>query len=187
MFVHTRECPGVLVSGMPCPAGKDDDMGDAQNRRLHSGRTIVSGRDPFEVTFLVAALVCGIALVVSHRRPLAITAAMPVVVQEVWEVGLILVGIVGLLGIAWRGQFATGLGVELCSLVLLGTTTSMYSIALFAVSGTMALAAGSFITAVAVASWWRSAQIMRDLRRLARISENRATTNVKLIVERDPP
>jgi hypothetical protein len=142
-------------------------MVDAQNHRPRRGRHILSGRDPFEVTFLVAALVCGIALVVSHRRPPSIAAAMPVVVQEIWEIGLILVGIIGLLGIAWPGQTSTGLGVELCSLVLLGTTTSMYSISLFAISGTMALAAGSFITAIAVASWWRSAQITRDLRRLA--------------------
>jgi hypothetical protein len=148
---------------------------------------ITTGRHPFEVTFLFAALVCGVALVASDMRPLSVAAAMPAVVQGIWEVGLVLVGVTGLLGISWRGQLSTGLGVELGAVVLLGTTTSMYAIAMFAITGAPVLVAGSFIAAVAVASWWRSAQIVRDLLLLARVSVNGTIVDVPLIAERDPP
>lgn len=135
---------------------------------------VTSGRSPFEVTVLAAALLCGVTLLVSDARPRSVTETMPSLVQSLWEVGLILAGLVGLCGITlWGSQLAVALGVELGGVTILGAATAMYAIALFTVSGSQAVAAGAFITGVSVASWWRTGQIVRDLRRLAAVVEQR--------------
>ncbi|WP_329108575.1 hypothetical protein OG792_07935 [Micromonospora sp. NBC_01699] len=148
---------------------------------------IISGRQPFEVTLLVAAAVCGTGLILIDTRPRSVSVAMPVVVQAIWEIGLIVGGMVGLLGIGWRGQLSTGLGLELGAVVMLGTTTGMYAIAVFAISGRAGLAAGTFIAAVSAASYWRGGQIIRDLRRLLRASSTYTFVDVPLLMERDLP
>ena len=148
---------------------------------------IISGRHPFEATLLVAAVACGFSLQVANARPPSVTVAMPVAVQATWELGLIVGGLIGLFGIAWRGQLSTGLGLELGAMLLFGTTTGMYAIALFAITGRAGLAAGTFVAAVSVAAYWRGGQIVRDLRRLARVSATRTLTDVPWLVERDSP
>ncbi|MGW0432869.1 hypothetical protein ACWDV4_10030 [Micromonospora sp. NPDC003197] len=148
---------------------------------------IVSGRHPFEAMLFVAALVCGVLLIVAGFQPPSIDVAMPPVVEVIWEVGLVLVGVGGLLGISWPGHLVTGIGIELGAMVLLGTTTAMYSIAVLIVSGRLALIAGAFIGAVAVASLWRSLQILRDLRKLLHASEQNLLADVELLVEGDDP
>ncbi|MEU8158053.1 hypothetical protein AB0B94_30740 [Micromonospora sp. NPDC048986] len=122
------------------------------------------------MTFLVAAGICGLALLLGDTRPASVAASMPVWLQSTWEVGLLVCGVVGLVGIWWRGALVSALAVELGALFLLGALTAMYTIALFSVSAGQATAAGAFVSAVAVASWWRSGQIIRDLRRLYRVS-----------------
>jgi hypothetical protein len=148
---------------------------------------LVSGRHPFEMTSLFTAVACGIGMIGFDSRPRSVAVAMPTVLEQVWEIGLIVAGVGGLCGITWRGQPATGLGMELGSLVSLGAITGMYAIALLVVSGWPALTAGSFIAGIAVASWWRCAQIARDLGRLARVSAVGDIVEVPLLVERDPP
>lgn len=144
---------------------------------------IVSGRHPFEVAVLLAVLICGVILVLTDQRPASVTAAMPGSVQAAWEVGLIVAGVVGLAALVWPGSLVTSMGVELVGMVVLGTSTSMYAIALYVVSGSAAIAAGAFIVAVAVASWARGYQILRDLRRVARAAESGMTTDFPLLVE----
>lgn len=124
---------------------------------------------------LAASAAAGVALTVAGTRPLSVTATMPVVVQIPWQAALIFTGVVGLVGVYWRGSLWTGLGVELVAVIGLGTATCMYAIALIAVSGAHAIAAASFVSAVSVASWWRTAEIVRDLRRLARAGDADST------------
>ncbi|RKR90981.1 hypothetical protein BDK92_5365 [Micromonospora pisi] len=148
---------------------------------------IISGRHPFEVTLLAAAVVCGVGLLLSDARPRSVTVAMPLTVQATWEIGLIVGGVLGLVGVSWRGQLSTGLGLELGAIVLFGTTTGMYAIALLAISGRSGLAAGTFVAAVSAASYWRTVQIVRDLRRLARVGTTCTLVDVPLLVERESP
>lgn len=131
-------------------------------------RILVVGRNPFEAAILAASVTAGMALLVADERPRSVTEAMPPLLQDTWEIALIVAGVVGLAGVYWPGPPLVGVGAELSAVVLLGTATTMYDIALFAISGWQALVAGSFLAAVSVASWWRSALIIRDLRRLAR-------------------
>jgi hypothetical protein len=149
---------------------------------------IVSGRHPFEVTSLATAVLCGSLLIGFDSRPRSVAVAMPDVLEQIWAFGLIVVGVFGLCGIGWRGRVATGLGVELGAMVSFGAVTGMYAIAVFVVSGVGGVAAGCFIAAVAVASWWRCFQIARDLGRLARVGGNEGgdIVQVPLLVERDP-
>ncbi|MET8352355.1 MULTISPECIES: hypothetical protein [unclassified Micromonospora] len=126
---------------------------------------------PFEVAALAMAPVCGVLLLLLGGRPTSVRMAMPVPIQIGWELGLVLVGVGGLLGILWPGRLATGLGIELASVVVFGTISGMYTMALLVVSGRQAIAAASFITALAVGSLWRAAQIAIDLRRLAQASQ----------------
>lgn len=126
---------------------------------------------PFEVAVLCAATVAGLALVASDNRPRSVAEAMPPLVQGSWEWALLVTGLVGLAGIYWPRSPLVGVAVELGALVLLGTSTLMYAIALYAISGAQALAAGSFVAAVGCASWWRAGQIIHDLRRLAQLRD----------------
>lgn len=146
---------------------------------------VTSGRHPFEVAMLVAAMISGIALLITDARPRSVTESMPTLVQAFWEVGLVVAGVVGLMGISWRGQMSTSLGVELFGIAVLGTVTTMYTIALYTVSGAAAIAAGAFVGAVALASWSRIWQITRDLRRVARAADAGHTADVTLLIERD--
>ena len=104
-------------------------------------------------------------------RPTSVQTAMPVPIQVAWELGLIAVGVGGLLGIVWPGRLSTGLGIELASVLVLGTITGMYAVAVVAMSGRQSIVATSFVVAVTIGSLWRAAQIAVDLRRLARACE----------------
>ncbi|MFC3503324.1 hypothetical protein ACFOOK_20435 [Micromonospora krabiensis] len=125
-------------------------------------------RQPFETAILVAAAVCGLLLILLDVGPPSVELAMPPPVQTGWRIGLVAVGLVGLLGILWPGRVSTGLGIELAALLMLGTSAGMYALTLTVVSGRHSIAATSFVAAVATGSFWRSAQILLDLRRLAR-------------------
>ncbi|WP_329109913.1 hypothetical protein OG792_13780 [Micromonospora sp. NBC_01699] len=137
---------------------------------------ITSGRHPFELSFLLGGLVCGVMMVTLDALPRSLVAAVPATVEWTWEVSLVLAGLVGLLGIGWPGQISTGQGLELGAILLLGANTCIYAIALFVISGEAALAAGTFIGAVSIGCSWRAGQIMGNLRRLAEAPDRRART-----------
>ncbi|SCG63938.1 hypothetical protein GA0070609_3919 [Micromonospora echinaurantiaca] len=132
---------------------------------------IRSRHQPFEIAVLVTAPVCGLLLIVLDVRPQSVELAMPAPIQVGWESGLILVGITGLLGVLWPGRLSTALGIELAAVLVLATLTGMYAVALTVVSGRQAVAAASFIAAVAAGSGWRSLEILLDLRRMVRASQ----------------
>ena len=108
---------------------------------------------------------------------------MPGSVEVLWQILLIAGGIIGLVGVFWPGRLVAQLGTEAAGVVALGSATSMYSLALFTTSGLQALAAGSFVTAVAVASWSRLLQIGRDLRRAWAAEARGQVEAVPLLVE----
>ncbi len=147
---------------------------------------VVTGRHPFEVAILAAAAICGLALAVTDTSPRSAATAMPGLIQVMWQVLLIGGGVIGLVGVWWPGRILAQLGTEMVGVLLLGTATSMYAVALFTVSGAQALAAGSFVTAAALASWSRVWQIVRDLRRTAAAELRGEMKAVPLLVEERP-
>ncbi|MFG2046773.1 hypothetical protein ACGFIW_05010 [Micromonospora sp. NPDC048935] len=133
-------------------------MGHLRNRAKHQ---------PFEVAALITTPVCGVLLLALDVRPPSVQLSMPEPIQVGWEVALIAVGLGGLLGILWPGRLSTGLGIELASVLVLGTITGMYAVALVAVAGRQGIVAASLISTVPVGSFWRVALIVADLRCLA--------------------
>ncbi|MFC6017208.1 hypothetical protein ACFP2T_13450 [Plantactinospora solaniradicis] len=129
--------------------------------------SVVTGRHPYQVAIHASAIVCGIALVLTDRVPRSAAESMPYPVQVLWVALLVTSGLAALVGAWWRGRFATGLKVELGGVLLLAGGTGMYGVALFAVSGWAAVVAGSFVVGIALGSWWRAAQILRELRHVA--------------------
>ena len=127
---------------------------------------VTSGRHPFEVAVLAASAVAGLLLFATDTSPGSVREGMPGAVQTVWQVGLVVAGVVGLVGLWWQGRrLDDGLAVETVGVGGLGTVCAMYTAALFVVSGTQAIAAGAFVAAVAAASWWRIGQIIKDMHR----------------------
>ncbi|MFG1652407.1 hypothetical protein ACGFIE_21010 [Micromonospora sp. NPDC049275] len=122
---------------------------------------------PFEVAALVTTPICGFLLLVLDVRSPSVQLSMPEPLQLGWEVALIVVGVGGLSGILWPGRLSTGLGIEFASVLVLGTITGMYAVALVAVAGAQGLVAASLISAVPLGAFWRAAQVAADLRCLA--------------------
>ncbi|MEU8254470.1 hypothetical protein AB0C06_09440 [Micromonospora inaquosa] len=127
---------------------------------------------PYEIAVLVAAALSGVLILTLDVRPTSVHLSMPQPILIAWELGQIAVGVGGLLGILWPGRLSTGLGLELASVLVLGTITGMYAVAVSVVSGRNSIVAISFMMAVTVGSFWRAAQIAIDLRRLARVCES---------------
>ncbi|MEV0810306.1 hypothetical protein [Micromonospora sp. NPDC050200] len=125
----------------------------------------------YEFVVFVTAPVCGVLLVALNVRPQSVEVAMPDAIKVCWEFGLIVVGVAGLLGMFWPGQLGTGLGIELAAVLMLGAIAAMYVVAVLAVAGGQAVVAASFVGAVAVGSWLRSAEIVRSLRLLIRLHQ----------------
>jgi hypothetical protein len=147
-----------------------------------------TGRHPFEVAFFIACVAVGVVLIVSGTSPRSASAAMPVVVQALWKAGLIVGGLSGLAS-AWvqKVNIWRGLGLELFTTAILGSALAMYAVALFAVSGLAALAAGGFVTAFGVACWWRFGQILNDLRKINKAARERRVEPVPLLTEEAGP
>lgn len=123
----------------------------------------------FEFAVLITAPVCGVLLSVLHVRPQSVELAMPHAMRVCWELGLIVAGVAGLLGMFWPGQLGTGLGIELAAVLMLGAIAAMYVVAVLVVAGEQAVVAASFVSAVALGSWLRSVEIVRSLRWLIRL------------------
>lgn len=127
---------------------------------------VVTGRHPYEVAVLAAAPIAAVALMATGTRPRSVSEGMRESVVVGWEIGLILAGLIALVGVWWPGKVRNSLAWERVGVFLLGTTLSMYVVAVFAASGTSAIVAGGFVGALAVASWVRVAQIWQELRKL---------------------
>jgi hypothetical protein len=143
---------------------------------------IASGRQPFQIAIMVASLFLGLTLAVSDEIPNSAQKTMHGAVIATWIVMLISAGILSLVGIFWKGAFRTALRLELAGVLLLAGGASMYVVALFSVSGWAALIAGGYVTAIALGSWWRAGELVRDVRKLAHIRISR----LPVLVEEEP-
>lgn len=134
---------------------------------------ITSGRHPYQIAVHLAAALGGASMVLADRVPRSVSEVMSGPLIVLWAVLLILSGVAVLAGVAWRGKASTGLYAELGGVCVLAGGTSMYAVSLFAVAGLQALVAAMFISGLAFGSWWRSVQIVRDIRRLSEVEVKR--------------
>ncbi|MCX4471799.1 hypothetical protein C5N14_20930 [Micromonospora sp. MW-13] len=59
----------------------------------------------YEFAVLVTTPVCGLLLAMGDIRPQSVEVAMPGSIRLWWEFGLIVVGVAGLLGMFWPGNW----------------------------------------------------------------------------------
>ena len=147
---------------------------------------VTRGNHPFELLVLAACAIVGVVLLASDARPRSVEQGMAEEIQAIWEVGLVVAGTVSLVGALWRGKLTTALGIEVAGLFVFGGVTAMYAVAMFAVVGLQAMAAGTFVASLSAASWWRIVQIISDLGKVARASQAGAVASVPLLMEREP-
>lgn len=122
-------------------------------------------RRPFENAIVFTSPMCGTVMLVLGAPP-SLGVAMPEPIRIGWQLGLVVAGLIGIAGLLWPGRYATGLGLELAAMLMLGTVTSMYAITMGVSGGLAAVTSISFLTAVALASWWRGGELLHDLFRL---------------------
>ncbi|RKR90579.1 hypothetical protein BDK92_4957 [Micromonospora pisi] len=134
--------------------------------------TMKSGWRRSGTVLLAATVVCGTAMLVMSVGAPSTIDAMPALMRSIWHVGLVFIGIIGLVGIVWRGDLAVGLALQLGSLILLATAASMYAVALFAAPGTAATLAGVSIAAIPVVSLWGAGQIVGKLDGLRQVDRH---------------
>jgi hypothetical protein len=147
---------------------------------------ITSGRHPYEVVLLIAAPSVALILALTNTRPLAVDEAMPGPVRIVWVVLLAVSGLTGLTGVFWLGTVVASLSIEAVGVFVLGTAAAMYTVGIVTYTGLPGAAAGGFIAAVGVGSWWRLSQIWRDLRTFDRAVKAQLIAEVTtLIGQRD--
>lgn len=133
------------------------------NHPLH----IASGRQPFQVAIMCASAFLGLCLAVTDEIPNSAQRTMHDAVLATWIVMLVAAGGLSLLGTFWRGAFRTALRIESAGVLMLAGGASMYTVAVFAVSGWAALIAGGYVAAIACGAWWRAYELVRDIRKLA--------------------
>lgn len=131
---------------------------------------IASGRQPFQVAVMAASVFLGLTLTITDEIPNSAQQTMHRAVLACWVAMLTAGGLTALAGTIWRGAFRTALRIETSGVLLVAGAASMYSIAVFAVSGWRALIAGGYVAAIACGAWWRAWQLGRDVRKLARAS-----------------
>jgi hypothetical protein len=144
---------------------------------------IASGRQPFQVAIMVASVFLGLCLAVTDQIPNSAQRTMHDGVLATWIVMLVSAGALALAGTFWRGAFRTALRIESAGVLMLAGGASMYTVAVFAVSGWAALIAGGYVAAIACGAWWRAGELLKDIRKLAHIKIAR----LPVLVEEEKP
>ena len=151
----------------------------------HRPIEIVTGRHPFQIASLGANVVVGLGLLITGEPPQSVTEGMPPHLITVWEAGLIMSGLIGLAGVFWPDypRNIRSLSIELSGIIFLSTILTMYAIAVFVWAGQRGLVAGGMAVGLTGAAVYRSAQILRDRRRLNSALQKGQVVVVPLLAE----
>ena len=148
---------------------------------------ITTGRHPYQVMTAAAGPIAALAIAFTASPPASLVRALPHPWTEAWLALLAIGGIVTLVGSYGRGELDNMLITEAGGVALYASMLTIYAAALFLVSGGNAAAAGGFLTALAVAGWWRVAQIIRDVRKVWAAIAAGACTQVEALADPDVP
>jgi len=148
---------------------------------------ITTGRHPYQVLTAAAGPLSALAIAFTGSPPASLSRALPHPWTEFWLVLLAVGGIVTLVGSYAHGDLDDMLITEAGGVALYASMISVYAAALFLVSGANAAAAGGFLTALAVAGWWRLGQIVRDVRRVWAAVAAGACTQADVLTDPDNP
>jgi hypothetical protein len=126
-------------------------------------------RRPYEMCFMVVAVLAGLGYLTTVPAPASVAALMPGWLVGAWAWTLLGSGLLGLVGCLWWGRPSTGLGVERAALgaqsgallVIAGATYHAWAtggVAAFPLLGLL------FLTAWLAANVWRIRQIVVELK-----------------------
>lgn len=122
---------------------------------------------PHEIALLLACTIFGIAgLVARDRVTTPAMRAYSAPYLQMWIVGLLVGGVLGLAGAAMTS--GTGMLLECAGMVLVGSLLVGYSIT--AASNPAAVFAPIFMSFFGIASFWRAGELALDLRRAIRVA-----------------
>lgn len=147
---------------------------------------ITTGRHPFQVATVAACPLSAIAILVTNEHPPSLDLALPPPLADVWLFCLAASGVVALTGAYWTGKLDTGLLTEGGGVAVLASALTTYGAALFVVNGGNAIGAGAFLLAIAVAGWWRTVQIVVDVRKVWRAQRAGITAAPVRLVDPGP-
>lgn len=148
---------------------------------------ITTGRHPYQVLTAAAGPLAALVIAVGGSPPLSLVTALPHPWTEFWLALLAVGGIVTLVGSYAHGELDNMLITEAGGVALYASMITIYAAALFLVSGMNAAAAGGFLTALAIAGWWRVGQIIRDVRKVWAAVAAGACTQVEALADPDDP
>lgn len=146
---------------------------------------VVSGRHPFEVSVLLAAVMTGIFLLVTGFESRSVSAAMPGAIGVAWDLFMVGGGIIALVGAYWPGKLLARLGLEAIGVLLFGASLAMYVVSVVAFSGMQAVVAAMFVGSIAAGALLRAAQIGLDIRRVTAAVESGTTVTMPLLASEE--
>ncbi len=147
---------------------------------------VTTGRHPFQVAIVAACPISGAFILITGYSPRSVQSSLPAGFVNVWLAALVVNGLIALVGAYWKRPLPFGLRMECGGIIGIGAMTTVYSAAIAVQSGLDAIAAGSLVTGIAVACWWRVGQIVRDIRRVTRAQSTGVLETRIVLTEPDP-
>lgn len=148
---------------------------------------ITPGRHPFEVSALAACAFAGGVMAAGGIRPRSIVTGLPEPLLTVWLALIAVGGVIGLLGVYWRGSVDDGLLIELVGVSMIAAACTLYVAALFAGNPVAtAFGAAGLLSGIAAGAWWRAAQCWSDWRRVRAGSLSSVQIDMTLLTEERP-
>lgn len=145
--------------------------------------TVTTGRHPYQVAVIAGVTVAGFTLLATGRPPRTMTDHMPHPLVLVWETALVAAGLATLIAAFWRGTLETSLAIEAGANLAVASLIGVF-VGVAATAG--AVATLLFTGGIAAAALARTAQVLRDLRRLNRARSAGCTAVVPLLAPPDP-
>lgn len=148
---------------------------------------ITPGRHPFEVAPLAACVLAGGVMAISGVRPPSIANGLPEPLMTAWLALVAVGGLIGLLGVYWRGPVDDALLIEFAGVAAVAAAATLYVAALFAGNApAVAFGAGGLLAGLAGGGWWRAVQCLTDWRRVRAGSVEDGHGDIPLVTEGPP-
>ncbi len=149
---------------------------------------VTPGRHPFEVAPLLACALVGGVMVVADLRPPSLLAGYAHGLLTAWLAMIALGGVVGLVGVYWRGALDEALLIEFVGVGFVAAACLLYTAAMYVTQPiSAAFTAAGLLTGLGVGAAWRAVQCLRDCQRVRRGVMLRPHTDLPLLTDADDP
>lgn len=145
---------------------------------------ITPGGNPFEVAPLFACTIVGGVMTAARLRPPSLLAGYPETIITAWLLLIAFGGLVGLIGVYWRGSLDDGLLIEFAGVGCVAAACLLYCVALYATQPiASAFTAAGLLSGLGAGAAWRAVQLVTDWRRVRHGVVQQVSIELPLIVE----